>query len=66
VPPYHETRAYVAKIVRDFNKKKAAQEKAATAKNSALAKSVGTKKNSVPTKAAVNSVAQAKTSGASE
>jgi soluble lytic murein transglycosylase-like protein len=29
VPPYYETRAYVARIVRDFNKKKAAQEKAA-------------------------------------
>ncbi len=27
VPPYYETRAYVARIVRDFNKKKAAQEK---------------------------------------
>ena len=31
VPPYYETRAYVARIVRDFNKKKAAQEKAAVA-----------------------------------
>ena len=29
VPPYHETRVYVARIVKDFNKKKAAQEKAA-------------------------------------
>ena len=27
VPPYYETRAYVARIVRDFNKKKAAQQK---------------------------------------
>ena len=34
VPPYYETRAYVARVVRDFNKKKVAQEKAATAKNS--------------------------------
>ena len=25
VPPYYETRAYVARVVRDFNKKKAAQ-----------------------------------------
>jgi hypothetical protein len=66
VPPYRETRAYVAKIVRDFNKKKAAQEKAASAKNSALAKSSDTKKSSAPAKASVNSVAQAKTSGASE
>jgi len=31
VPPYYETRAYVARVVRDFNKKKAAQEKAAKA-----------------------------------
>ena len=30
VPPYYETRAYVARVVRDFNKKKAAQEKAAS------------------------------------
>ncbi|HME33597.1 MAG TPA: lytic transglycosylase domain-containing protein [Candidatus Sulfotelmatobacter sp.] len=28
VPPYYETRAYVARVVRDFNKKKAAEEKA--------------------------------------
>jgi Transglycosylase SLT domain len=29
VPPYHETRAYVARIVKDFNKKKLAQQKTA-------------------------------------
>jgi hypothetical protein len=29
VPPFHETRAYVAKIVHDYNRKKIAQEKAA-------------------------------------
>jgi hypothetical protein len=29
VPPYYETRAYVARVVRDFNKKKAAEEKSA-------------------------------------
>src|SRR5208282_160580 len=28
VPPYYETKAYVARVVRDFNKKKAAEEKA--------------------------------------
>jgi soluble lytic murein transglycosylase-like protein len=33
VPPYHETRVYVAKIIRDFNRKKIAQEKALQAKN---------------------------------
>jgi len=31
VPPYHETRAYVTRIVKDFNKKKLAQQKAAAA-----------------------------------
>src|ERR1700756_1151052 len=31
VPPFYETRAYVARIVRDFNKKKLAQQKAAAA-----------------------------------
>jgi soluble lytic murein transglycosylase-like protein len=35
VPPYYETRAYVARIVRDFNKKKIAQQKAASNKVSA-------------------------------
>lgn len=32
VPPYRETRAYVAKIVREYNRKKIAQEKQAAAK----------------------------------
>jgi hypothetical protein len=31
VPPYYETRVYVARIVKDFNKKKIAQQKAAAA-----------------------------------
>ena len=53
VPPYRETRAYVAKIVRDFNKKKAAQEKAASAKTSALAKNGTAKKSSAPSKTVV-------------
>ena len=36
VPPYYETRVYVAKIVRDYNRKKLAQRKAAVlAKGSA-------------------------------
>jgi hypothetical protein len=29
VPPYHETRAYVSRIIRDFNNKKLAEQKAA-------------------------------------
>src|ERR1700722_16113331 len=35
VPPYYETRAYVARVVRDFNKKKAAQQQAVAQKSSA-------------------------------
>jgi len=31
VPPYHETRAYVARVVHDYNKKKTAEEKQAAA-----------------------------------
>ncbi len=33
VPPYLETRAYVARIIRDFNRKKLAEQKAAARKN---------------------------------
>jgi hypothetical protein len=33
VPPYYETQAYVARIVRDFNRKKLTEEKAAAAKH---------------------------------
>src|ERR1700726_5312153 len=33
VPPYYETRAYVARIVKDFNRKKIAQGKAAAPQN---------------------------------
>jgi len=66
VPPYYETRAYVAKIVRDFNKKKAAQEKAAAAKKNSTATSVTVNKTSTPSKKIASAVSQAKTSGASE
>jgi soluble lytic murein transglycosylase-like protein len=31
IPPYYETRTYVARIVRDYNRKKIAERKAATA-----------------------------------
>jgi soluble lytic murein transglycosylase-like protein len=34
VPPYYETRAYVARVVRDFNKKKVAEKSLAAAKSS--------------------------------
>jgi soluble lytic murein transglycosylase-like protein len=39
VPPYYETRTYVARIVRDFNRKKLAQQKAAAAQTAARKKS---------------------------
>ena len=39
VPPYYETRAYVARVVRDFNKKKAAQRKVSGAPKDATVKS---------------------------
>jgi soluble lytic murein transglycosylase-like protein len=42
VPPYYETRAYVARIVKDFNKKKVAQRKAATTQKSSTTKSAKT------------------------
>lgn len=38
VPPYYETRAYVARIIRDYNRKKLAQQKAAAAAAKAAAK----------------------------
>jgi len=42
VPPYYETRAYVARIVKDFNKKKIAQQKAAAAKHGTTSKAATT------------------------
>jgi len=56
VPPYHETRAYISKIVRDFNAKKRAQMKAAGVTNaSAPTKAAGPKpvKKSKPQQASV-------------
>ncbi|HET6177261.1 MAG TPA: lytic transglycosylase domain-containing protein [Candidatus Sulfotelmatobacter sp.] len=42
VPPYYETRAYVARVVRDFNKKKAAQQKTAAPSGQKTASSTAT------------------------
>jgi hypothetical protein len=63
VPPYYETRVYVAKVVRDFNKKKEAQKKAAAATTpKASASKAATAKASRPASAERNStVVQAKT-----
>jgi soluble lytic murein transglycosylase-like protein len=38
VPPYYETRAYVSKIVRDFNRKKLADQKSQAGKNAGAQK----------------------------
>jgi len=59
VPPYYETRAYVARIVRDFNKKKIAQKKAVaavptTAKHSPTSHSTKPKSAAVQASAATN------------
>ncbi|HUC30411.1 MAG TPA: lytic transglycosylase domain-containing protein [Candidatus Acidoferrum sp.] len=75
VPPYHETRAYVARIVKDFNKKKIAQGKAApsTSQKVASAQRNGSVKNPpAKTQASTSkthhaqTVAEAKTSSPSE
>lgn len=47
IPPYYETRAYVARIVKDFNKKKLAQQKAA-AHETRMRASAGTTKPAKP------------------
>jgi len=49
VPPYPETRAYVAKIVRDFNRKKLAERKLAVTKN-AVQLTKTTRPASIPTR----------------
>jgi hypothetical protein len=50
VPPYSETRAYVARIVRDFNKKKTAKDKSATRSAIASSRSITRKKTTATTK----------------
>jgi Transglycosylase SLT domain len=46
VPPYYETQAYVARIVKDFNKKKIAQGKASAPQNNVAQKKSGRTKTS--------------------
>jgi soluble lytic murein transglycosylase-like protein len=63
VPPYYETKAYVARVVRDFNKKKLAAAK--TASQPSAPKSSGSKSTSTPasaTKSHKSPQAQAKAS----
>jgi hypothetical protein len=62
VPPYYETRAYVARVVKDFNKKKAAQEKTATrsAPKAGASKRTSAKTQSPAGKAQSSNLVQAK------
>ncbi len=64
VPPYYETRKYVARVVTDFNKKKAAQEKAsaASASKSAASKHATAKSQTTSRKTPSSSMVQAKAS----
>lgn len=66
VPPYYETRVYVARIVRDFNKKKAAQQKTARPATPKLAavKHVSAKTPSSTAKAQDSRQVEAKAAGA--
>ena len=61
VPPYYETRTYVARIVKDFNKKKMAEQKAAAAKKPAGNASQTAKTQAKPAKPGSNPRLQAKT-----
>jgi soluble lytic murein transglycosylase-like protein len=66
VPPYYETRAYVARIVRDFNKKKAAQQKVAAGSpaKSGTANRTAAKTSTAAGKTQSSTLVQAKASGA--
>jgi soluble lytic murein transglycosylase-like protein len=48
VPPYRETQAYIARIIRDFNAKKRAQMKAAAASQGKNSRTTQDKKKSTP------------------
>jgi hypothetical protein len=66
VPPYYETRAYVARIVKDFNKKKAAQQNVAASSvaKSRAGKRTGAKASTAAGKAPSSTVLQSKVSAA--
>ena len=68
VPPYYETRAYVARIVRDFNKKKLAQKSVgqSTTKKSSENKSSGQVSGAKPAATAPKTQAKASSPQASE
>lgn len=56
VPPYYETRTYVARIVRDYNRKKLAERKAAAAAAKASRNRQATTKPAVATPASTSSL----------
>jgi soluble lytic murein transglycosylase-like protein len=60
VPPYYETRAYVRRIVLDFNKKKAEQQKALAAKKPSTNKAAPNTARRAPASAHSGSAVQAK------
>jgi len=60
VPPFYETRAYVARIVKDFNKKKAAQQKPSNVTASRTKKPASKTANSSSPKPQPGTVVQAK------
>ncbi len=64
VPPYYETRAYVARIVRDFNKKKLAQKNGAQTATKKAAPSSAGSKSSAKTSSKQNSAGTASQSSA--
>jgi len=48
VPPYYETRAYIARIIRDFNRKKLAENPALAKKSTPAKQGSSQKKTSAP------------------
>src|SRR5579872_2863714 len=64
VPPYYETRAYVARIVKDFNKKKIAEQKAASKKTPATVTTAKKTSTAAKTKSASAKASSQKTAAA--
>jgi soluble lytic murein transglycosylase-like protein len=50
VPPYEETRAYIARIIRDYNRKKIAENPALAKKTTTKAKAAASKRSNTQTK----------------
>jgi transglycosylase-like protein with SLT domain len=53
VPPFYETRAYVARVVKDFNKKKVAQKKVASTKTASSQTTTASKTSAAKSQASV-------------